>query len=98
MNKSQIGNKEENIFSVFRRHHVSLSLGLSDGWANIEITKDHNGKEELQVKFLDDEGRGMIDESGDGGVPVEDVEKVAAFIRDLKSLRLENYTMAADEK
>ena len=91
MNKAKLEPIKENFWSVFGKHNVVLSMSLSDGWANIEVVKDYKGNETLEVKFMDEEGRGVTDECGDGGLPLEDVEKVAAFIKALRDLKLEDY-------
>lgn len=91
MNK-KIEPKKETFSEMMKRFDCCLSMSTGSGWTNISFEKDFKDNVQMVVKFFDDEGRPLTDECGDGGVPIEEVTKVAEFIKALKELRLEEMT------
>jgi hypothetical protein len=81
---------------LFEKNKAVISISIDCGYANIGFEKDYNGKLVEQVAFLDDEGRPMTDECGEGGVSFDDIAKVAEFIKDLKAMRVDE--MSAVQK
>jgi hypothetical protein len=73
--------EQKTFASIMRAHNVVLSVGLSEGFANISF--DEN--EKMVVQFLNDEGYAGEEIEH----PIQDIDQVSRFIADLKSLRLD---------
>ncbi|HNA25185.1 MAG TPA: hypothetical protein PLI01_00490 [Nitrospira sp.] len=69
---------------ILREHGAVFSICLSDGgYANVDL--NHDGKKWV-VTFLNDDGCNREDE-----IPMEDVEKVARFVQQLRDMRLPDF-------
>jgi hypothetical protein len=75
--------EKKNMAQVMKENDAVFSLSLSDGFANIEFDE----KGESIVQFLDEEGR----PNDEGYQKLQDVEKVARFMCELRELRLKDY-------
>jgi len=80
---AKIEEKKENISDVMRRYDASFSISLKEGFAHIKFVD-----QKMYVTWLNDEG--YVEEEGQE-VPLEDIERIADFMRDLKALRLTDY-------
>lgn len=87
--------KKETLSELMCRSDVAFSMRSGDGWANISFEKDYKGNIEMLVKFFNEDGNPLQDEYGDGGVPVEEVEKIAKFITAIKEMKLPEYEKKA---
>lgn len=83
--------KKETLGEMMERFDVVFSMRTSSGFANVVFDKEYTGKIEMKVRFFDDEGNSLQDECGDGGVPIEEFEKVAKFIQAIKEMKLPEY-------
>lgn len=86
MNKKEV-EKKETMSEFMKRFDAVFSLSVREGWANVCFEKEYNGEIVMKVRFFDDEGRSLQDEDGDGGVPIETLEKVANFLKGLKEMQ-----------
>lgn len=77
-------NKKETLPSVMARYDAYFSLSLREGFAHIKF---EDGK--MYVEWLNDEG--MMEEDGNR-TELEDIERVAKFMREMKELQLEDYS------
>ncbi len=68
-----------------QKYGAYFSIELSEGFAHIKIEKDG----EMYVEWLNDEGY-MREE--DNHTPYKDIERVANFMREMKELRLQEYS------
>lgn len=75
--------QKETISDVMSRYEASFSISLSDGFAHIKFID-----QKMYVTWLNDEG--YIEDEGQD-VPLDDIERIANFMRDLKALKLTDY-------
>lgn len=87
MNKKIPEPRTENLWDIMRRSDAVFSLSIEGGFANIKMEKTYNDKENLVVKFYDEEGVSQEDMD----VLANDVVKVGKFIQDLKAVRFEEW-------
>ena len=90
MNK-KIEPKKESLGELMLRYNAVFSLNTDSGYANVDFEKDFNGRVDMIVKFFDEDGRSLTNEYCDGGVPVDEITKVANFIKDIKEMKLPEY-------
>lgn len=82
---SKVIEKKVVLPEVMKKYGAYFSLELSDGFAHIKIEED--GK--MYVEWLNDEGYMREDENY---TSLEDIERVANFMREMKDLKLESYS------
>lgn len=70
---------------VMKKYEAYFSLALADGFAHIKI--EDGGK--MYVEWLNDDGYMQED---DNHTSFEDIETVANFMREMKELKLEDYS------
>jgi hypothetical protein len=70
--------------AVMKEYDAVFSLSLSEGFANISFDEKGN----IFVKFLNDEGYATEDAEQN----LADVQKVARFMEEMKTLRLQDYS------
>lgn len=75
--------KKETLPEIFNRNNAIISIPTKKGYANIDFVES-----QIVVKFLNEEG--YQDEEQE--LNIEDVQKVAKFMEDLKSLRLNEWS------
>ena len=75
--------EKRNIAQVFEDARATISIGMGDGYAAISLVE--NGKHTIQ--FYNDEGWPSEDMTHE----TKDIENLANFIKDLNSLKLEDY-------
>jgi len=80
---SQKNEKVETISDVMMRYEASFTIALRDGFAHIKFID-----QKMYVEWLNSEGY-FCEEGHD--IPLEDVTRVADFMRDLNALRLTDY-------
>lgn len=85
---SKVEERKENISDVMSRYDASFSISLREGFAHITFKE-----QKMYVTWLNDEG--CVSEWDDHETPMEDIERVADFMRDLKALQLDEYTKKA---
>lgn len=73
----------ETLPEIFNRNNAVIAVPTKDGYANIDFVSG-----EIVVKFLNEEG--YQDEELE--LNIKDIQKVAKFMEDLKSLRLEEWS------
>ncbi len=83
MIQKQENKKKETLAEIFNKNNAVISMSTKDGYANIDFV---DGK--IVVKFLNDEGY----QGEDLELDINDIQKVAKFMEDLKSLRLEEWS------
>lgn len=76
--------RRETLPEVMSKYDAYFSLALDEGFAHIKF---EGGK--MYVEWLNDEG--YFEEEGTR-TELRDIERVADFMRDMKALRLEEYT------
>lgn len=69
---------------VMAKYDAYFSIALNDGFAHIKFD---DGK--MYVEWLNDEG--MMEEEGNR-TELVDIERVATFMREMKELRLDEYS------
>lgn len=84
--------KKETMGEFMKRYNAVFSISTRSGFTNVCFEKDYKDNIQMVVKFFDNEGRALTDEEGDGGVPIEEVTNVAQFIKELKEMKLEEFT------
>jgi hypothetical protein len=77
--------KKTSLPEVMKKYGAYFSLEVSEGYAHIKIEED--GK--MYVEWLTDEGY-MVE--GETRTPFEDIEIVANFMREMKDLKLTDYS------
>jgi hypothetical protein len=76
--------KTEYLPDVMRKYDAYFSISLNEGFAHVKF---EGGK--MYVEWLNDEG--MMEEEGTR-TELEDIERVANFMREMKDLRLQDYS------
>lgn len=82
---SKVVEKKVSLPEVLQKYGAYFSLEVEDGFAHIKI--EENGK--LFVEWLNDEGYLKEEENY---ISFANIEKVANFMREMKELRLEDYS------
>lgn len=80
----QSAEPKKTISDVMSKYDAFFSISLHNGFAQIKFVD-----QKMFVTWLNDEG--YADEDGQD-VPLEDIERVADFMRELKNLRLTEYS------
>lgn len=75
--------KKETLPEIFNRNNAVIAIPTKDGYANIDFIGG-----EIVVKFLNEEG--YQDEELE--LNIKDIQKVAKFMEDLKSLKLQDWS------
>ena len=81
---NKIIERGETISDVMKKHNAVFSITLEEGFAHIGFEEN-----EMYVEWLNEEGYQETEGTRTG---LKDVVKIAEFMRDLKSLKLENYS------
>lgn len=80
----KIAEKKETISDVMNKYEASFSISLANGFAHIKF---HDKK--MYATWLTEDG--YVEDEGQD-IPLEDIERIADFMRALKALRLEDFT------
>jgi hypothetical protein len=81
---AKVEEKKESLPEVMAKYDAYFSLSLMDGFAHIKF---EDGK--MYVEWLNDEG---YYEEETNRTELADIERVADFMRDMKALKLEDYS------
>lgn len=76
---------KQTLTQVMSKYGGIFSIELKDGFAHLKFEEDG----EMYVTWLNDEG--YVAEDGQN-IPFKDIERVANFMREMKELRLADYT------
>lgn len=80
----KVEERKESLPEVMSKYDAYFSMSLNDGFAHIKF---EDGK--MYVEWLNDEG---YYEEESNRTELADIERVADFMRDMKALRLEDYS------
>lgn len=81
---SKVIEKKVSLPEVMKKYGSYFSIELSDGFAHIKFEDG-----EMYVEWLNDEGYMREEENR---TPFKDIERVANFMREMKELKLQDYS------